>query len=206
MLIGFQEKMAQQSKSISSSGVDVRWLRFIVYGYALASLGAIVGFISYTTESPLSPAINLMSISYFFLFFFAIFYNTITSKFPEDTTKPKPTHQPVADLQPLMSRIEELVAGKKMYLEPELSLQHIASELNEKERNISQAINTIQQQNVNEYINSLRVQHACRLLLADREKPVFEVMYESGFNTKGAFNLAFKKIVGKTPTQYREKA
>jgi AraC-like DNA-binding protein len=33
---------------------------------------------------------------------------------------------------------------------------------------------------------------------------VFKVMYDSGFNTKGAFNLAFKKIMGKTPTQFRE--
>lgn len=204
MLIGFQDKMSLQTNSISSSGVDVRWLRFIVYGYALASLGAIVGFISYTTESPLSPAINLISISYFFLFFFAIFYSTITSKFPENETKLKPGNLQVADLQPLMSRIEELMAEKKMFLEPELTLQQMASELNEKERLISQAINTVQQKNVNEYINSLRVQHACRLLLADKEKPVFEVMYESGFSTKGAFNLAFKKIVGKTPTQYRE--
>jgi len=76
--------------------------------------------------------------------------------------------------------------------------------LNEKERNISQAINTIQQRNLNDYINSLRIEHACRLLLEKKEKPVFEVMYESGFNTKGAFNLAFKKTTGKTPTQYRE--
>jgi AraC-like DNA-binding protein len=205
LLFRHQKIVIQQPKKVTNSGVGLNWLRFIVFGYAFASLGAIVGFISYATESPLSPAINLVSISYFFLFFFAIFYSTITSKFPEDTTKPKAAQQQVADLHPLMSRIEELVTEKKMFLEPELTLQQIASELNEKERLISQAINTVQQQNVNEYINSLRVQHACRLLLADKEKPIFEVMYESGFNTKGAFNLAFKKIVGKTPTQYREK-
>jgi AraC-like DNA-binding protein len=107
-------------------------------------------------------------------------------------------------MQLLMKRIEELMAGKKMFLEPELTLQQIATALNEKERNISQAINTLQQRNLNDYINSLRIEYACRLLLENREKPIFEVMYESGFSTKGAFNLAFKKTIGKTPTQYRE--
>jgi len=204
LLLGYQEKMGFQQKNVSSSGVDLRWLGFIVYGYAVACLGGLINFAAIVVKSPLSSAINLASISYFLLFFFAIFYNTITSKYTNEQVKPKSVHQSTAEMQLLMNRIEELVAGKKMFLEPELSLQQIASELNEKERNISQAINTIQQRNVNEYINSLRVEYACRLLLADIEKPVFEVMYESGFSTKGAFNLSFKKIVGKTPTQYRE--
>ncbi|MDP3914085.1 MAG: helix-turn-helix domain-containing protein [Bacteroidota bacterium] len=193
-----------QHQIIPSLGVDIRWLRFIVYGYALACLIGIAITVSVLVKSPAVSVINLVSISYFFLFFFAIFYHTITNKRFSDEVKPKLVQLPNADMKLLMKRIEELVAEKKMYLEPELTLQQIATALNEKERNISQAINTIQQRNLNDYINSLRIEHACGLLLTNKEKPVFEVMYESGFNTKGAFNLAFKKMVGKTPTQYRE--
>jgi len=91
-----------------------------------------------------------------------------------------------------------------MFLAPDLTIQQLARALNGNNRSISQAINTIKRQNVNEYINSLRIEHACQLLLTNKEKPVFEVMYESGFSTKGSFNLTFKKITGKTPTQYRE--
>jgi len=185
-------------------GVDIRWLRFIVYGYALGCLSGIALFVSVLIKGPVTSVINLVSISYFFLFFFAIFYNTITHKHFNEEVKPKAALLPNHEMQLLMKRIEELVAGKKMYLEPELTLQQIATALNEKERNISQAINTIQQRNLNDYINSLRIEHACQLLLTDKEKPVFEVMYESGFNNKGTFNLAFKKITGKTPTQIRE--
>jgi AraC-like DNA-binding protein len=149
------------------------------------------------------PTINILSITYYFLFFFAIFYNTISHKIENEEVRTKSRPLPDPDMQLLMRRIEELVVGKKMYLEPELSLPQIASALNEKERNISQAINTIQLRNLNDYINSLRIEHACRLLLTNKEKPIFEVMYESGFNTKGAFNQVFKKITGETPTQYR---
>ena len=198
------EKNKNQQQIILSSGVDISWLRFIVYGYAIGCLSGIALFVSDWMKSPATSTINLVSISYFFLFFFAIFYNTISHKLTNDEVKPKSALLSNADMELLMKRIDELIAGKKMYLDPELNLQQIASALNEKERNISQAINTIQHRNLNDYINSLRIEHACQLLLSNKEKPVFEVMYESGFNTKGTFNSAFKKTTGKTPTQYRE--
>ena len=183
--------------------VDIRWLRFIVYGYAIGSLGGIMIFISALMNNQAVTTINILSISYYFLFFFAIFYTTISHKLENEEVRTKSKPLPDSDMELLMRRIEELVVGKKMYLEPELSLLQIASALNEKERNISNTINTIQHRNLNDYINSLRIEHACKLLIAHKEKPIFEVMYESGFNTKGAFNQVFKKITGETPTQYR---
>ncbi len=194
----------QRSGGISTA-VDIRWLRFIVYGYAVGCFGSVVTFVSHIMNSPALPIINEFSITYFFLFFFAIFYNTITHKLSYEEVKPKSEIVPTTDMLQLMKRIEELLVGKQMYLEPELSLQQIAIALNEKERNISQAINTIQKRNLNDYLNSFRINYASTLLLADKEKPIFEVMYESGFNTKGAFNVAFKKVTGETPTQFRKK-
>jgi len=185
--------------------VDIRWLRFIVYGYAVGSLGGIIIFISALMNYQAVPMINILSITYYFLFFFAIFYNTISHKLENEEIRTKSRPLPDPDMEVLMRRIEELVVGKKMYLEPELSLLQIALALNEKERNISQTINTIKHRNLNDYINSLRIEHACQLLLTKKEKPIFEVMYESGFNTKGAFNQVFKKITGETPTQYRNR-
>jgi AraC-like DNA-binding protein len=198
-----QGSRLQRSITISTA-VDIRWLRFIVYGYAVGCFGSVVTFVSHLMNSPALPIINDFSITYFFLFFFAIFYNTITHKLNDEEVKTKSEIVPTPEMLQLMKRIEELVAGKQMYLEPELSLQQIATTLNEKERNISQAINTIQRRNLNDYLNSLRIKHACNLLLADKEKPIFEIMYESGFNTKGAFNVAFKKVTGETPTQFRK--
>ena len=203
-LINIEKNRNPQQQQVSSLGIDIRWLRFIVYGYALGCLSGIAYTVFLFLKSPEASVINMVSISYFFLFFFAIFYNTITNKLFNEEVKPKSGQLPNPDMELLMKRIKELVAAKQMYLEPELTLQQIASALSEKERNISQAINTIQHRNLNDYLNSLRIEHACHLLLTDKERPVFEVMYASGFSTKGTFNLAFKKVVGKTPTQYRE--
>lgn len=35
-------------------------------------------------------------------------------------------------------------------------------------------------------------------------KAVFEVMYDCGFNTKSAFNTAFKKFTDLNPTEFRK--
>lgn len=203
-MLQVEQKRPNQKSESPNSELDFNWLRFIVYGYALGCLGGITIFISHLFENPAVEYLNIISISYFFLFFFTIFYNTITQKPYEKETRQKNPVVPDDEMKKLMEIVDEMVMGKKMFLEPELNLQQLSLNLNEKERTISQAINTIKKQNVNEYINSLRIQYACRMLLEDREKPVFEVMYDSGFSTKGAFNLVFKKFTGLTPTKYRE--
>jgi AraC-like DNA-binding protein len=203
-LLKFETRLKTNDTISVQPAADLHWLRVIVYGYAVGCLIAIISFVFNLYKSPVAPIVNMVSVSYFFLFFFVIFYNTITHSLFEDETKSRVPVSPNNEMRKLMDRIEEQVVGKQMYLGPELSLQQIASVLNEKERNISQAINTTQKRNVTDYINSLRIEYACHLLLENKEKPVFEVMYESGFNTKGAFNLTFKRFTGKTPTQFRE--
>lgn len=194
----------KRTRGLPVSSGDIRWLRFIVFGYSVGALAEITIFVSNLLNSPATATINLLSISYYFLFFFAIFYHTITQKSFESDAMPKNTATPDPELQELMKKINTLIREKQLFLAPDLNLQQLAQALNENARSISQAVNTVKKQNVNEYINTLRIEHACRLLLEIPEKPIFEIMYESGFSTKAAFNLAFKKVTGKTPTQYRE--
>ncbi|HOO83715.1 MAG TPA: helix-turn-helix domain-containing protein [Prolixibacteraceae bacterium] len=199
------EKSLKPHQSASTAPtININWLRFIVYGYASACLGNFIVYIVALLRLPIFFKLNVISIAYFFLFFFAIFYDTITRKPFENQHKQKATMPVTSKTKELMAKVNQLVENKKLYLDPELSLHHIAMQLNEKERDISQAINSIQNRNFKDYLNSYRIKKACELLNATPQKPVYEIMYESGFNTKGAFNLAFKKITGKTPTEYRD--
>ncbi|MBQ8345111.1 MAG: AraC family transcriptional regulator [Clostridia bacterium] len=56
----------------------------------------------------------------------------------------------------------------------------------------------------NEYINSLRISNACKLL-RESELPMTEISEQAGFNTMRTFNRAFSKQMGMTPSQYRTK-
>jgi transcriptional regulator GlxA family with amidase domain len=52
-----------------------------------------------------------------------------------------------------------------------------------------------------DFVNEIRIGNACKLL-GQNAMNVSEICFESGFNTISNFNFHFKKIVGKTPSEY----
>ncbi len=53
-----------------------------------------------------------------------------------------------------------------------------------------------------EYLNIVRVGHACKFL-SEREENVVTIAYKCGFNNLANFNRQFKKIKKMTPSEYR---
>jgi AraC-like DNA-binding protein len=52
------------------------------------------------------------------------------------------------------------------------------------------------------FVNEIRIGHACRLL-QKKDVSVAQVCFESGFQSMTNFNKFFKRITGKSPTDYR---
>lgn len=52
------------------------------------------------------------------------------------------------------------------------------------------------------FVQELRVSHACKLLL-EKDSPITDICYASGFTNLSHFNRVFKKITGHTPRDYR---
>ncbi|HRH62471.1 MAG TPA: AraC family transcriptional regulator [Bacteroidia bacterium] len=105
----------------------------------------------------------------------------------------------------LLVILETSMSSKKIFLDPEIRLEKLATLLGIKKHLLSQLINEKKGMSFFEYINSLRVEEA-KLLLKQKSKKeltVSEVAYMVGFNNKVSFNSTFKKITGKTPTEYR---
>ena len=55
--------------------------------------------------------------------------------------------------------------------------------------------------NYSHFLNEIRVEYACKMI-RENQLQVTQVGYEAGFNNFVNFNNAFKKIAGKTPSQY----
>ncbi|MEJ0105673.1 MAG: AraC family transcriptional regulator [Bacteroidota bacterium] len=54
-----------------------------------------------------------------------------------------------------------------------------------------------------DFLNEIRIGHACKLL-NDTQKSIWDICYESGFNTLANFNKQFLKLKKTTPSQYRK--
>jgi len=68
---------------------------------------------------------------------------------------------------------------------------------------ISTAVNRLYQQNISQWVNRFRIEHA-KQLLTSTQLPITEIFLESGFQTKSNFHREFSRLVGCTPSAYRE--
>ncbi len=56
---------------------------------------------------------------------------------------------------------------------------------------------------ITEYINSVRINHACDLL-ADDSRSITDISFECGYNSSTYFERVFKKATDKTPLEFRK--
>ena len=88
------------------------------------------------------------------------------------------------------------------HFEKNLSLDLLEKELHVSKYYISHMMNQKLHIGFNDYVNSLRVSSACKLLVKS-DDTVTEISETVGFNTLRTFNRAFQKQIGMTPSEYR---
>lgn len=84
----------------------------------------------------------------------------------------------------------------------DLSLSELSDKLELNRYYISHLFSQKLGMRFNDYINSLRISEACRLLLHSDDS-ITDICFRTGFSTLRTFNRAFLKHVGKTPSEYR---
>lgn len=105
----------------------------------------------------------------------------------------------------LLERIIKLVNDEKLFLYPNLKVSDLAKQINSNRNYIYHAINVEMGTSFSDYINGLRVDYAARLLEANPDLSINEVIIKSGFTSISAFYRNFKKFKGITPTEKRTK-
>jgi len=86
------------------------------------------------------------------------------------------------------------------------SLSELAKKIGESPHHVSQVINEKLNESFFELLASYRVEEAKRILSDNKNDnmTIEEVSEIVGYNSKTAFNNAFKKLTGKTPSEFRK--
>lgn len=102
--------------------------------------------------------------------------------------------------------LKEVMQDKKPYLNPDITIRDLSDYLAIHPKSLSQLINSQFRQNFYDFINSYRIQEAKDMMHENShdKTTILEILYEVGFNSKSAFNHAFKKNTGKTPTEFKK--
>ena len=100
--------------------------------------------------------------------------------------------------------LSEIVGYCNLHFRERLSLAVLEQELHISKYYISHIINERLGEGFSEYINSIRINEACKLL-REGEKSIKEISAEVGFGTVRSFDRAFIAKKGETAREYRKR-
>jgi AraC-like DNA-binding protein len=105
----------------------------------------------------------------------------------------------------IQTKLELLMEEKKIYRDSLISLARIAKQTGEPAYIVSQVINERMGASFFEWVAKYRVEEAKKLLTGNSGNllTIEHVAEAVGYNSKSAFNKVFKKITGKTPSEYK---
>ncbi len=146
--------------------------------------------------SAMFPAVYLIVIGYSYLL------NLFPSSPVRHDPNPLKGKIPQKQLTDMYVVIKQEMEQNKHHLNPELTLPLLAEKTSFYRNELSEVINSQSGSSFYHFVNSYRIEHFKKLLMQDRNANILDLAFASGFNSKGAFYNAFKRITGITPRQY----
>ena len=106
-----------------------------------------------------------------------------------------------------VEEMNRLMSRERLYLNADLKISDLATQLGVTSKYLSQSINSILDRNFYEYLSQYRVQHVKKLLEDPKanQYTLLALAEQAGFKSGSAFNAAFKRETGMLPSTYRRK-
>lgn len=105
--------------------------------------------------------------------------------------------------QAALEKLKRVMDTEKPFLQPDFSLPQLADRLKLSVHVVSQVINDSLQKSFFEMTAEYRIEIAKQLLKDQPNIKIEEIAGQVGYNSKSSFNTAFKKLTGKTPSEFR---
>jgi len=193
--------------SYDSAKINLIWVAGILIYNALAYLIVIIWFIfNMKTDSNINYHISTIyefseSIALLIIMTLGIWQSNIT---PTQTKKPSINKEEQKKILEYVDYLVKFMQKNKPYLNGSLSIDNLAEQLDIKRQYLSEIINSHLKTNFFNFIKEYRVNHVIELMKKEESANIklLYLAFDSGFNSKSAFNSAFKEVTGKTPSEY----
>ena len=202
-------------------GINLNWIKYFLAGFVAFFIFAMLDYLvtnQFNNKFLEEIAFNVIAFSYVsFIGVKALQQSIINSALKKAKSliiDEEKENESVSDEEELEDqkyieikhRLEEYMTLKKPFTDTTLSIYDLAKKIDTNYKYLSKTINICFNQNFVSYINSYRVEEAMVLLKdGTYDNYTIEALAEmSGFKSKSAFNTAFKKHVGKTPSEFKK--
>lgn len=205
-------------------GVSLRWLRGLAILNAIVWIAALVAYVIRVTGVadasaasaivPIGSTIVVFVVGYFQLGQAEIFAGqpAVEVAPPPVEAASEPPEQPAYararladdDAAGVESRIRAAMTERHLYQRAGLTLAELADEVAATPHEVSQVLSTRLQRNFYTFVNEHRIDHV-KAALASSDRPVLDLAFEAGFQSKSTFNSAFRKATGTTPSEFRQR-
>ena len=217
-LKSYQKKVQTQHSDLSLT--NIKWLWQFIFLMAPAAILWGVELLRIANGGLGESTIVYATWAVLFVFIYFISYKAFVHKDlfeidadvlqPENknTIEPKsnPKSQPDAeDINQTLATLEHTMKDDRLFLKNDLTIHELAKTVEIPARKISQSINRKHSLNFSEWVNSYRVEEAKKQLLqfSQNNLTIEGIGYDSGFNSRSAMYLAFKKLTGKSPGDFK---
>ena len=194
----------------SQARIDLSWLFLILITFAVMSSVDMISFLLIEFKVVNSVglySLSVVSISINLLFATSTVIIGLRHKNALSGYKDPPKYSKSgissAKVKEYSSRIVSAMNEKQLYLNPELTIKELADEVDLHPKYLSQTINSTFKKTFFDFVNHYRVERAKEIMILDKSKTILEILYEVGYNSKSAFNKAFRKNANCTPTEFR---
>lgn len=124
---------------------------------------------------------------------------------PPSTRKYARSALTTADLVRIAAKLQQAMGNARLYRNPALTLRDLSDQTGIPQNYLSQTLNIHLGCSFFDYINRWRIEDACAQL-ADQQRSILTISEDVGFQSRSTFNASFKKVVGQTPSTFRQRA
>lgn len=190
------KKIVEKNKKCT---ISEKWLLAVFLANLIIFLAYLIGMFYLYLIGTIT-----FSIVFYALLVFILFKNNRANIFKDIPTKyaSKKINEAAAII--LQESLDIAMEQKEFYKDTNVKLNNIAKELGVSSHQLSQFLNDNLGKSFALFINEYRIEEAKKLLKEKSQFTLEAIGFEAGFSSKSSFYATFKKMVGVTPSVFRD--